>query len=179
MNELSFGNIIVSSPEDILNSREQRVYYQQNLINKYKKPLLCMRANYPGLLKNNDIALGIMKILNETLVKEFDNFIIYADFSLTWEGPILSMIINKPSFYIKKKAVQIEEGHPLGRCVDIDVYSEEFKGLSRRDMGISPRRCYICNEDAQSCVRARKHNLEEIETYIKKKYENYCKTEIK
>jgi len=69
----------------------------------------------------------------------------------------------------------LEENHFLGRCVDIDVYSKEGIGLSRRDLGLKERKCYICGDTAQNCVRQSRHNIEDVRDFIKDKYESYLK----
>ena len=44
--------------------------------------------------------------------------------------------------------VKIEETHPYGRLVDLDVLwgNEELKSLHRGDLGLPPRRCFICQK---------------------------------
>ncbi len=161
--------------EDILICREKRVYEQEKLIEFYNKTLVSMRVNYPGVIKNNSITLGIMKFMNEFLINKFKQCIVYKNFAITAEGPILKLIINKNAEETKKITIDIERQHFLGRYVDIDVYDRDKKSLSRSIFGIKPRKCYICNEIAQNCVRARTHNMKEIKEFIEKKYADYCK----
>nr|WP_295972640.1 citrate lyase holo-[acyl-carrier protein] synthase [uncultured Bacillus sp.] len=162
-------------PEDILSAKETRVYKQEQLIEKYKTTLLCMRVNYPGVRKNNEVTLGIMK----ALCHEIDNFfypnILYRTFDITAEGPIYTCGIDQISIDVKRTALSIEENHFLGRCVDIDVYGKDGKGISRRDLGLKERKCFICQEPSQQCVRQGRHDLEDVKSYIKTKYENYLK----
>lgn len=160
-------------PEDILIAREERVYKQESLLEKYKNTILTIRVNYPGINKNNYISLSIIKILCDLIIKKFEEKILHREFNVTAEGPIITMIINKEPSKVKFKAVSIEEQHPLGRCVDIDIYDEDGKGLSRSELGLAKRKCYICNDFAQNCVRSRKHSLYEIEEFIKSKLEYY------
>ncbi|WPC41711.1 citrate lyase holo-[acyl-carrier protein] synthase [Clostridium sp. JS66] len=163
------------TPEDILMCREERVCEQEKLIKLYKKTLVFMRVNYPGVVKNNTITLGIMKFMNKFLIEQLNQYIEYKNFAVTAEGPSLTLIVNKNAKDIKKITVNIENKHFLGRYVDIDVYDENNNSLSRGMLGFKPRTCYICSDIAQYCVRSRKHSEEEIKEFIKNKYEDYCK----
>lgn len=163
------------TPEDILMCREERVYEQEKLIKFHKKTLVFMRVNYPGVVKNNAITLGIMKFMNKFLMKELKQYIEYKNFVITAEGPSLTLIVNKNAKDTKQITVNIENKHFLGRYVDIDVYDENNNSLSRGMLGFKPRTCYICSDIAQYCVRSRKHSEEEIKEFIKNKYEDYCK----
>ena len=163
-------------PEDILVDREERVYRQEKLLEKYEHTLLTIRVNYPGINKNNHISFSIILVLCNLVIKEFNNKILFKEFNINAEGPTVTMIINEDHNKVKIKAVDIEENHLLGRCVDIDVYDKSGKGLSRSELGLSQRKCYICSDFAQNCVRSRKHNINEIKEFIKNKFEYYCET---
>ncbi|AKA71460.1 citrate lyase holo-[acyl-carrier protein] synthase [Clostridium scatologenes] len=163
------------TPEDILMCREERVYEQEKLIKFHKKTLVFMRVNYPGVVKNNTITLGIMKFMNKFLMEELKQYIEYKNFVITAEGPSLTLIVNKNAKDTKQITVNIENKHFLGRYVDIDVYDENNNSLSRGMLGFKSRTCYICSDIAQYCVRSRKHSEEEIKEFIKNKYEDYCK----
>jgi holo-ACP synthase len=163
------------TPEDILTCREERVCEQEKLIKFHRKTLIFMRVNYPGVVKNDTVTLGIMKFMNKFLMKKLNQYIVYKNFIITAEGPVLTLVVNKSAEETKKITVSIENQHFLGRYVDIDVYDENSNSLSRGMLGLKPRRCYICSDIAQNCVRSRKHNEEEIKKFIKSKYEDYCK----
>lgn len=165
------------TPEDILIAREKRVCRQEILLEKYKSTLLTIRVNYPGINKNNYISFGIIKVLSGFVVKEFDNKTLHKEFNITAEGPIITMIIDDDHNKVKFKAVEIEEKHLLGRCADIDVYDNKGKGLSRSELGLCKRKCYLCSDFAHNCVRSRKHSTHEIEEFIKDKFEEYYNSE--
>jgi holo-ACP synthase len=160
-------------PEDILICREERVYKQEELFKQYKNTLLTVRVNYPGVKKNNYISLNIIKILYDLIIKEFQGEILYKKFTINAEGPMITMVVDEDSSKVKLKAVNIEEQHSLGRCVDIDVYNKNGNGLSRSELGFPKRQCYICSDFAQNCVRSRRHTVNEIEEFMKKKLECY------
>ena len=58
-------------------------------------------------------------------------------------------------------AAELEETHPLGRLMDIDVVGAEGP-VSRADIGLAPRRCLLCERDARYCMRAKSHTREEL-----------------
>lgn len=159
--------------EEVLLDRERRVYIQQKLIKRYNLPLVTIRANYPGVYKENDISLNIVQIIDEVILKILKNSLHFKLFRITKEGPIINMLIKDKPDNIKRKMMEIEEGHILGRCVDIDVYDENFNSISREDFGEKPRKCFVCEDDARVCVRERRHSQVEITSFITNTYSKY------
>ncbi|WP_097027239.1 citrate lyase holo-[acyl-carrier protein] synthase [Clostridium peptidivorans] len=162
---------------DILNAREARVYLIEELIEKYSLPIICLRINYPGEIKNNDLTSNISKVLREEVLNIFRDDILYENFKFTAEGPLLILVINDDAFMVKKKTIELEENHLLGRLGDIDVYDEKGNGISRKDLGYSSRKCFICSDMAQNCVRAQKHSIEEVIKFIEERYIKYLNKE--
>lgn len=162
-----------NKPEDILLAREKRVEFQELLLKKFNIPLLVMKVNYPGVNKENEITTGMVEKLDIILSDIFQYQIVFKIYTITAEGPILIMCIDKEAFEIKNIAVDIENKHILGRCVDIDIYTVDGKAISRRQLGYKPRKCYLCEEEAHICARSRKHSEEEIIRYIRSKYIKY------
>ncbi|WP_138204854.1 citrate lyase holo-[acyl-carrier protein] synthase [Haloimpatiens lingqiaonensis] len=185
------------SAEDILDAREKRVDRQKQILDKYLNTLIVVRANYPGLNKDNTLTREIVNVLKNELIKVFNvgslydctniksqetaiiekssENILFKQLEFTPEGPIFFMVVNKNIVDVKKLCITIEEKHPLGRFVDIDVYNEKGQGISRRELGLSSRKCFICNEDAHLCVRSRRHSQKEIVDFIEKSFEEYIK----
>lgn len=158
---------------DILNAREERVYLIEELIEKYSLPIICLRINYPGENKNNDLTFNISRVLREEVLNIFRDHIEYEKFKLTAEGPLLILVVNEDALVVKKKTVELEENHLLGRLGDIDVYDKRGNGISRKDLGCSARKCFICSDMAQNCVRAQKHSIDEVIKFIEERYVKY------
>lgn len=154
---------------DILLSRENRVESQNQLINKFKKTLVVVRVNYPGVIKNNQTTLGIIKEMDKIIPVNISG-IIFNQFQITAEGPILTYVIDKDAMNVKKDMVEIEENHALGRLVDIDVYNSNHVAISRRELGVTSRSCFLCLKEAHACVRNKTHSEEELKKFIEKKY---------
>lgn len=159
--------------EDLLLAKEERVDFQYELINKYKLPLISMRVNYPGINKDNELSRKIAEIMKNELMDKFKGNIVYEDYKNTAEGPVFTLVLRNIAEEIKRKTVDVEENHMLGRCVDIDVYDEHGNGLSRTSLGLSSRKCFLCEDKAQNCGRSRKHNIEDVIKFIENKYREY------
>jgi holo-ACP synthase CitX len=80
-----------------------------------------------------------------------------------------------PAPVVKKIACEVEETHPLGRLMDIDVFSADGGALSRESLGLPPRRCLLCENEVRYCMRARTHTREELLSRIDEMIKEYCK----
>lgn len=159
--------------EDLLLAKEERVDFQYELINTYKLPLISMRVNYPGINKDNEVSRKIAEIIKNELINRFKENIVYQDYKNTAEGPVLTLVLRNIAEEIKRKTVDVEEHHLLGRCVDIDVYDAQGNGLSRTSLGLPSRKCFLCEDKAQNCGRSRKHKIEDVIKFIEDKYKEY------
>lgn len=162
---------------DILNAREERVYLIEELIKKYSLPIICLRINYPGEIKNNSLTSNISTVLREEVLNIFKDDIKYENFKFTAEGPLLILVVNEDALMVKQKTIELEEKHLLGRLGDIDIYDELGNGISRKDLGYPSRKCFICSDMAQNCVRAQKHSIEEVIKFIEERYIKYLNKE--
>ena len=63
---------------------------------------------------------------------------------------------------IKALCVRVEEDHPWGRLLDLDVYIASAGGPARQSGraqgGLSPRTCLACGEPARECILLRRHS---------------------
>lgn len=165
--------------EEFLLMREKRVEIQNEIIDTFKNPILVLRGNYPGEDKNNFIPTNIVKIISKEIEEIFNTKIIKKEIINSIEGLTYIFSIKTLGEEIKKIAMEIEETHVLGRCVDIDVFSEDKYPFSRTDFGGSKRKCFICNEMAFVCGRKQTHSIFEIQGFIQNKYEEYLSLEEK
>lgn len=159
--------------EDIFLERERRIEHQEKLLEQFKIPLLVIRVNYPGLNKDNRFTQGIIKVIERVICEAFLGSIHNKVITTTAEGPMVIMSINKSARDIKLITLDIEEKHPLGRCVDIDVYDRSGIGISRNAFGLGMRKCFLCADIAHNCVRSEKHSKNEVEEFIKIRYTEY------
>ncbi|QVK21127.1 citrate lyase holo-[acyl-carrier protein] synthase [Mycoplasmatota bacterium] len=155
----------------ILEAREKRFNLQKELVSEFNMPLVVFRINYPGS-KNNYIVNTIYNLID--LDWDFEHKVEIND----KEGLVLLGIVDLDSSELKKRMINIEENHPLGRLLDIDVYDESFKQLSRTDLGYSQRKCLICDDIAHYCIRSEKHSLYEVQQRIYHMFVEYLSSYI-
>lgn len=150
---------------DVLDVRENREKYIQKYFSASDKTLAVVRANYPSKDKANPytsyVAYTFCDIMEQDGWKR-----IGTEFEV--EGLVYYLCKNISSKVAKKCTINLEDEHPLGRLVDIDVYSKMGQE-SRKTL----RKCFICDEDAVVCVRNKSHTVDEIVDFFKKKVENY------
>lgn len=84
------------------------------------------------------------------------------------DGPNTWLAADCGAETLKRLAIGIEEEHPQGALVDIDVSDAEGGLLSRRDMGCPARKCLVCDEDAAVCSAGQRHPLSEIADRIER-----------
>lgn len=169
--------------EKILEAREERVNKIDEMLKDYIRPVLIMRVNYPGLNKNNELTIKIMEDMNKVVCcilgsKLYLNFVTRGA-----EGTVIYMSVSEEAKNLKRIAIDIEEKHVLGRCLDIDVYDIDGRSINRQELGYKMRKCYLCMDYAHNCVRARVHSEKQVVAYIEEKYrqhvENLNKTQMK
>ena len=161
------------SAEEILTARERRIDIYNIVTQKYAMPFLVIRVNYPGREKNNELCDNIIQAIDKVLIYTFSDKVHCKGVTYGAEGVILYMAINEDAYALKRAAIDIENNHLLGRCVDIDVYNAQGDSIGRSDLGIEPRKCYLCDNSAHICVRSMRHSEEEVIEYIKNKYREY------
>lgn len=155
--------------------REKRVEIQNEIIQSFKNPILVLRANYPGEEKNSFVAKYIVEILKNEILEIFNSQIIHTKKIESIEGATYIYSIESSGKNIKKIAMEIEESHILGRCVDIDVFDDNGYPFSRKDFGGEKRQCLLCSEMAFICARNKTHTQKEVQIAIENRLEEYLK----
>jgi len=157
---------------ELLNARDRRTSMIRNLLLSYPL-IIAIKPNTPGENKQTKEAYVLTRI--------FFNYIktIYTIknqiFLDEGEGPIfLFCLEGYDALIVKNRLVDVEDMHPLGRFIDLDVY-DTHTSISRIDLGYPHRKCFICQEDAYMCSRSQKHTLLELNIYIVKSVRDYMK----
>lgn len=155
----------------ILNARENRVEIINELI-KSNNVVICLRANYPGINKDNKYSRFVVEKIDEII----SDLIGFKNKKHLNEGEGLVVIYENNTLTIdeiKKKTVDIEENNQLGRLVDIDVYYKNIEAISRSQLGLKGRKCFLCEEFAHKCIRSKAHNIDEVEQFFMRVVEEY------
>ncbi len=156
---------------DLLAARDRRVQMIETLL-ETNPIVVSLRCNYPGNNKNNvyteKVSQYIDKIIKDQLKINFATY--YCD----KEGPIYLYTLKEDNGQIiKGKTIEIENTHPLGRLVDIDVYDHSIKSLSRSDLNEKARNCYLCDKEAHDCIVSKRHTVDEVIQFFQKTLNQY------
>ena len=147
--------------EQLLQSREERAALQQSFLREYPDgTLLCLTVQLPGPEKRNELSLVIADAAVKAVRELFPARIAeeLRDLETGFEG---YFVVQLEPLDAKHAVCGIEDQHPLGRLMDIDVVTEEGP-LSRAAIGLPERKCLLCDRPARECMRARRHTLDEL-----------------
>lgn len=160
----------IGSPVDlqmILDSREKRQAKQKYFLKKYPgSSLICLTLNIPGPIKTNETLQKVYDSFYQQVLKELEIDIIsvYSENLVTGNEGYINCKL--PINQVKLKMIELEETHPFGRLMDIDVMilvQEKLEIISRTALGYSMRQCFICQKTAKECGRNRTHSVEELQ----------------
>ncbi len=141
----------------LLEAREWRVLRQQELLEQYRKPLICFTMNIAGPEKYNSLIRQSFSIGCRRLLSQLPRMAHWEVHPLD-TGCVGFFAVDAPAGEIKALCIQLEESSALGRLFDLDVLDESGRKLEREQ----PRRCLLCEQDARICARNRNHGLEAI-----------------
>lgn len=155
---------------ELLDSRENRVWHQQELLNKYEGALVSVTLNIPGPIKDRPQYRKVMEWGMEQLLSLFDDKVCHQEirFLKTGSEGYICLVGVSPED-VKKLAISVENSCKRGRLLDVDILTRKG-GVSRSQLGLPPRKCLICDNDAKACARSQKHSMEELI----KKVEELC-----
>ncbi len=152
----------------VLENREHRVKKQQELRERYNSCVISLTINIPGRDKCTKEAEYIyniaLKEIEKLDLKVYEKIFIHKD-----TGYEALFAVNLEPQNLKKFTCRVEEEHPLGRFMDMDVIQKDGSIVSR----INPRKCYICNDNAKICARTQKHKIQELLDFISKQVNDY------
>jgi len=146
--------------EQLLKSRDERVEHQKDLLGSYPgKSLLCLTVQLPGPEKRNRTSLAIaqagVEAVREAFKPEYEEL---RDLETGYEAYFM---IPLSGTEVKRIACQIEDTHPLGRLMDLDIVTPD--GLVGREcLGLQPRKCLLCDNEVRYCMRAKTHTVSEL-----------------
>lgn len=148
--------------EQLLASRDARAAHQQALLDAWPgHSLICLTVQFPGPIKRSASALVVGGAGMAALLDKFGSVVRHAQVRDLETGYEAYLVVPLPALLVKKTCCQIEDTHPLGRLMDIDVL-ETGHLLDRASVGLPPRRCLLCDQPARYCMRARTHTTEEL-----------------
>jgi len=161
------------SLEEVLQTRENRVRFQETLAVRYLPDIvISFKLNIPGPVKNNEsigkiFAVGRADLLEALAAMKWD--ILYEKEMNLKTGPELFLVVKASLHEVKRAMIGLEEGKALGRLYDLDVFMAENDGIrtiSREELNHPERKCLICGKSAKECGRNRTHEIIEMHEKI-------------
>ena len=181
---------------ELLDSRDKRAKHQKDLLGANPgKSLLCLTVQLPGPEKRNASSLKIAHAGVEAVRNAF--LPLYEELKDLETGYEAYFLVDLPAEEAKRRTCQIEDSHPLGRLMDIDVLSttppvsenyfsqgfaknqfpetstEPTHIVGRADIGFPPRRCLLCDNEVRYCMRAKLHTKDELLSRIEQMLKEY------
>lgn len=162
--------------DQLLAARDRRRERQLHMLAEYPGlALIVLTVNIPGAEKRTEASVGIgdagVSALHEKLgadVRVEERY----DLDTGFEAFICASVSLGEA---KRIALSIEESHPLGRIMDIDVIGEEGVPVSRGALGYPGRRCFLCGQPARICMRTAAHSPQELSAYIERQWHDYVR----
>lgn len=148
------------SLQEILDARESRVRRQETLLAEYGGVLLCFTMNIAGPVKHSPLIEAGFRLGHRQILRLF--------------SPLHIVVVNEPTgcegYYalrgdpleIKRQAALLEDSAPAGRLYDMDVLTIGRK-VGREQVGLAPRKCLLCGNDARICGRSRAHSIPQLQ----------------
>lgn len=148
------------SLQEILDAREARVRRQEELLSRYEGVLICFTMNIAGPVKHSPLIeagfrLG-QKLLSSCLTP------VYTEEIIAPTGCEYYCIVRGDPEAVKQQTAKIEDGSSAGRLFDMDVLTAQGK-ISREQVGLVPRTCLLCGNDARICGRSRAHSVQALQ----------------
>lgn len=162
--------------QKMLDAKEKRYYKIKALTEKYNLPVLSFMLNIPGEDKNFKEAVDFHKKYIEKikkLLEENEIKILFEDYENLTTGMEYIGVLDGDGREIKKLMMEVEEESIGGRLLDLDIYDKDFSQISRSSLGLSERKCIICDDLARTCIKKERHSQDELEKKVREILKNY------
>ena len=166
------------SLEQLLESRDARAKHQQELLSAWPgHTLICLTVQFPGARKRTEKSLVVGGAGLAALLDKFGSVTHFTQVKDLVSGYEAYLLVPLPAALVKRLCCEIEDTHPLGRLMDIDVL-ETGHLLDRASIGLPPRRCLLCDKEVRYCMRAKTHTWEELLLRIDEMIKTYLANEF-
>ncbi|WP_337998260.1 citrate lyase holo-[acyl-carrier protein] synthase [Oleispirillum naphthae] len=155
----------------VLDAREARWLRKTALAERFGASVLALALNIPGPDKNlpgvRELLADLSACLDRLLAaRENPGSILHDETAHGADGPYRLLVSDMAPLELKRLAARLEEEHPFGRLADADVLSPDGGPVSRRDIGLAPRKCFLCGEDAALCRARAGHSTDELRRHV-------------
>ena len=154
--------------DDILAARDARVARQQAMLAQ-GGVLLSLTLVAPGAVKRSPLLDAIFAAALAALRPLVDDARARIE-AVDDSGYHALYLLDGEARDWKTRMLALENRAPLSRLWDIDIIDRDGVAVSRRDLGLPPRRCLICDDDAKTCARERRHDIAALQADIARRY---------
>ncbi|WP_314066449.1 citrate lyase holo-[acyl-carrier protein] synthase [Cardiobacterium hominis] len=154
--------------DDILAARDARVARQQAMLAQ-DGVLLSLTLVAPGAVKRSPLLDAIFAAALAALRPLVDDARARIE-AVDDSGHHALYLLDGEARDWKTRMLALENRAPLARLWDIDIIDHDGVAVSRRDLGLPPRRCLICDDDAKTCARERRHDIAALQANIARRY---------
>ena len=156
-----FGEVTVA---DMMTAREARYMMQQTLLSRYPgSVLVCLTMNIAGPVKNTVQIRRAFEWGKRQIAAVLRAHRVVFDAAISEKtGPEAVFAVMADALEVKRRLCMLEDGCAAGRLLDIDVITGEGEKISRTEVGLPPRKCLLCGQDAPVCARSRTHSAKEL-----------------
>ena len=154
--------------DDILAARDARVARQQAMLAQ-GGVLLSLTLVAPGAVKRSPLLDAIFAAALAALRPLVDDARARIE-AVDDSGHHALYLLDGEARDWKTRMLALENRAPLARLWDIDIIDRDGVAISRRDLGLPPRRCLLCDADAKTCARERRHDIAALQADIARRY---------
>ena len=145
----------------LLAAREARQELLSRALSAGRPATLFVSLNLPGPDKSLPGATELFRRGCAQIAEAFrGSVLVTADHDVL--GHFALRVLDADPLAVKRLCIAIEESHPAGRLLDLDVYASETVQIGRASLGLPARRCLVCDQPAVDCMRTRRHAIGEV-----------------
>lgn len=155
------------SLQQLLDAKEARVLRQQRMMQQQGGTLISFTLNIAGGVKSFPLFSYAFALGKESILLQLQ----FAGAEVLQQeevhqptGDELCLLTDLEPLEVKRLMTQIEEDGALGRLFDIDVMTAESPKISRQQLGLPPRRCLLCEQQAAVCARSQAHDIRQLQS---------------
>ncbi|MBS5511105.1 MAG: citrate lyase holo-[acyl-carrier protein] synthase [Clostridium sp.] len=165
---MNLNNVITGSPVtsgELRAARNQRVLKKWELLTPGGEICLVeFSLNIAGAVKTFPFARAAFREEVRELSDRLSRFsVLKTEVYEKNTGDCAFFLLKSQAIPVKRFLVSIEESHPLGRLFNLDVCGPDGASVKRHDLGLLPRTCLVCGEDAHICTEKKSHSMELIQ----------------
>ena len=175
---MNLNNVITGSPVtsvELRAARDRRVLRKWELLTTGGEICLVeFSLNIAGTVKTFPFARAAFREEVRELSDRLSRFsVLKTEVYEKNTGDCAFFLLKSQAIQVKKFLVSVEESHPLGRLFNLDVCGPDGISVKRHDLGLLPRTCLVCGEDAHVCAEKKSHSMELIQWQTAKLFHEF------